>query len=61
MYWFQMNRCLRLQNILRAAIDSVIDVDLFRRECEKEREEAAYLQAVRQIVVTNLPGLMEGI
>jgi hypothetical protein len=37
-----------LQELLDAAIRSVIDVDLFNRELEKEASEAAYLDGVRR-------------
>jgi hypothetical protein len=40
-------------------IRSVIDVDLFNREVEREREEAAYLEAARKAAAEALKGLGE--
>jgi hypothetical protein len=47
----------RLQEILTEAIDNVIDVDAFNAEVEREKQEAAYLDGVRQVVKTSLTGL----
>jgi hypothetical protein len=38
----------QLQTMLRETIESVLDMDLFRAEQDKEREDAAYLDAVRR-------------
>lgn len=37
-----------LQRLLRDAIDSVLDVDAFNAELDAEKQDAAYLQAVRE-------------
>src|SRR4051812_15332607 len=39
-----------LQEILRDAIDSVIDIDAFNAELEEEKKDAAYLGGVRNTV-----------
>jgi hypothetical protein len=44
----------RLQAILREAIDSVLDADAFSAEVEKEKEEAAYLDTVRRVVLRSM-------
>jgi hypothetical protein len=38
----------QLQTILRQAIDSVLDLDIFNAEIEAERQDAAQLEAVRR-------------
>jgi ParB-like chromosome segregation protein Spo0J len=40
-----------LQRLVRDAIDAVIDRDLFNRELDQERQDAAELEAVRRTVV----------
>jgi hypothetical protein len=40
----------RLQTILRNAIESVLDMDLFRAEEQAERRDAAYIAGVRKAV-----------
>jgi hypothetical protein len=50
-----------LQAILRAAIDSVLDVDAFNRELDAEKRDATHLAGVRKIVARALKGIdMEG-
>ncbi len=44
---------------LEKVIRKVIDVDLYNREVEVEREEAAYLEAVRTSAIEKLRGLTE--
>jgi hypothetical protein len=48
-----------LMDDLDAVIRGVIDVDLFNREVEKEREEAVYLEAARKKATEALKGLGE--
>ncbi len=40
-----------LQNILRRSIESVIDIDAFNAEVEREQQDAAYLDTVRRQVM----------
>jgi hypothetical protein len=47
----------RLQLILREVIESVLDMDLFRAEQEKERQDAAFLEAVRRKAIQNIGDL----
>jgi hypothetical protein len=46
-----------LQDILRQTIDSVIDIDLFNQELEREKEDAAKLENIRRRVQAALSGL----
>jgi len=43
-----------LQNKLRDAIESCLDMDLFRAEEAKEKEDAAFIEATRKIVLKTL-------
>jgi len=40
-----------LQNKLRTAIVSCLDMDLFRREQDQEREDAAFIAARKKIII----------
>ena len=46
-----------LQRLLRQTIDSVIDIDLFNVELDREREDAAELENIRRRVQVALAGL----
>ncbi|MGH7222234.1 MAG: hypothetical protein ACRELF_03320 [Gemmataceae bacterium] len=48
-----------LQTLLRNAIDSVIEVDAFNAESDRERDDAAFLDGVRKIVKRTLEGIPE--
>jgi hypothetical protein len=48
-----------LQDILRDAIESVIDIDRFNEEVDREQEEAVKLAAIRQQVYHYLEGIIE--
>jgi hypothetical protein len=48
-----------LQSILRNAIDSVIDVDAFNAEVDREKEDQTYLNGVRKAVKKMLSGIPE--
>ena len=37
-----------LKKILRTTIESVIDLDMFSEQVEQEKQDAAYLQGVRE-------------
>ena len=43
-----------LQGLVRDAIDTVIDRDLFNREMERERADAAELEALRRSIVKTI-------
>lgn len=43
-----------LQEKLRAAIESCLDMDLFQHELEQEKEDAAFLAATKKVVVNAL-------
>jgi hypothetical protein len=47
----------RLQNVLTHAIDSVLDIDAFNAELEREKEDSVWLSGVRQTVFEALRGL----
>jgi hypothetical protein len=49
----------RLQQILRDAIDSVIDIEAFNRELAAEKEDAGNLEGVRRRVHHALAGVLE--
>jgi hypothetical protein len=49
----------QLQNMLRRAIESVIDKDAFLAEVEQEKRDAAYLDGVRKIVKKTLGEIPE--
>lgn len=51
---------VELQSILREAIDSVIDVDAFNAEIEREKQDAADLERIRQRLMSRL-GDIDGI
>jgi hypothetical protein len=51
---------LRLQEILRETVDSVLDVDSFNAEVEAEKADAAYLDGVRRTAADVLAGLGAG-
>jgi hypothetical protein len=48
-----------LQSILKQAIDSVIDVDAFNAEINREKQESDYLNDVRKAVKKLLSDLPE--
>jgi hypothetical protein len=48
----------QLQQWLRNAIDSVLDVDAFNREVEREKQDAAHLEALRRHVARSLPDIV---
>ena len=43
-----------LQDILRDAIDSVIDIEAFNHELDREKEDAVDLEGMRQVVISTL-------
>jgi len=43
-----------LQNKLREAIESCLDMVLFRDEVEKEKEDAAFIAATKKVVVESI-------
>ena len=45
-----------LQDKLREAIESCLDMEIFRAELDKERQDAAEIQATKQIVLETLKG-----
>jgi hypothetical protein len=45
-------------NLLRAAIENVMDVDAFNREREQERDDAQYITGVRDYVTDMVMGVM---
>ena len=47
----------QLQAILRNAIDNVIDVDAFNAEIDREEQDAADLERIRQRLLNRLGGL----
>lgn len=47
-----------LQTLLRNAIDSVIDVDAFNSECDREKEDASFLDGARKIVKKHWKGFL---
>lgn len=49
-----------LQDMLRTAIDSVIDIDAFNEELEAERRDAAFLEGVRRQVSQSLSQITKG-
>jgi hypothetical protein len=48
-----------LQQLLRDAIDNLIDVDLFNQEVDREQEEAAKLEIVREKMAVALRGIVD--
>jgi hypothetical protein len=48
----------QLQEWLREAIDSVLDVEAFNREVEREREDATHLEALRRRVSRSLSDIV---
>jgi hypothetical protein len=48
-----------MQTLLRDAIDSVIDVEAFNAEGDREKEDAAFLDGVRRIVKKTLESIPE--
>jgi ParB-like chromosome segregation protein Spo0J len=48
-----------LQTILEEAIDSVIDIDAFNAEVDREKEDAVYLESVLRTVKKTLEGIRE--
>lgn len=51
----------RLQDMLRAAINEVIDVELFREEEVRERADAAELHATRQRIIAAIQSGADGV
>ncbi len=45
----------KMQEILRQAIDSVIDIDRYNAEVDAEKKDAAYLHAIRRTIKSTLP------
>jgi len=43
-----------LQEKLRTAIESCLDMDLFQRELGQEKEDAAYIAATKQAIVKTM-------
>lgn len=50
----------KLQEILRASIDSVLDVPAFNHELDEEKKDAAFLQTIRKQAHERLKGLAFG-
>ena len=48
-----------MQTLLRDAIDSMIDVESFNVEGDREKEDAAFLDGVRRIVKKTLESIPE--
>jgi hypothetical protein len=48
----------RLQQILRSAIDSVMDVDAFNAEIDKEKQDAAKFEGIRRVLGTTIQGMV---
>jgi hypothetical protein len=48
----------QLQQWLREAIDNVLDVEAFNREVEREKEDAAQMEALRRRVARSLPDMV---
>lgn len=47
----------RLQQLVRNGIESVLDIELFKREQENERRDAAELAAIRRQIQTGIAGV----
>ena len=48
-----------LQEMLSGVIDSVLDMDAFKAELEAEKQDAAFLQGVRNRLPNALSGILD--